>query len=454
MNTNNISVKSSEFNVKSLLQYFVLTDTEDLQAAVADYQKYLNLNPNDKEVYFHLAKSYQQQNNLQAAISAYKQGLSIINPYYAQAVAAQITKTTVDVPVTPPLPQGEIQVGDYKFPVIPPVSVEKATRPFWSVVIPAYNRTDYLLECLVSVLAQWSDVDLMEILVIDDASTPPLYELVNGIGAGLVKYYRNPQNLRQQGTWNLAVTLSRGLWIHLLHDDDYVLPGFYTRLQESLEDAPDSVGAAFTGYENVNEKGEVVFCQKLYGENRGIAENFIQKIGVANPLNPPAVVIRRATYERLGGYHPELTSTLDWEFYKRVTTFFDWWYEPEILVNYRKHFQSMRTELSLSGARAASIRRSIEISESYLPVDICKEVTAKARRHNFIYCLADAEVPLRAGHIAGAFRTIQEILKIDRSPESLAYLFSWLGQDRMAPLRNEIVLYLASLPLNDCVPTT
>ncbi|MBN3877463.1 MULTISPECIES: tetratricopeptide repeat protein [unclassified Nostoc] len=425
-----------------------LQEQEEFEEAIASYQKLLELNPNYGEVYLNLGKIYQQQNNLIEAISAYQQGLKLINLHYAKAFAAT-QENEDEISATPLLPQGEVQIGEYYFPLIPPVSETEDKRPFWSVVIPAYQRPDYLLESLVSVLAQWSGIEEMEILVIDDASTPPLYQLVNAIGRGIVRYYRNPQNLRQQGTWNAGVTNSRGLWIHLLHDDDYVLPGFYTRLKQGLEGCPDSVGAAFTGYENINETGEITFRQQLYGTDKGIVSDLLLYVGVANPLNPPAVVIRRTTYERLGGYHPELTSTLDWELYKRIATFYDWWYEPEILVHYRVHSQSMRTELSLSGDRVASIRRSIEISESYLPADLCAGITAQSRKHYFISCLADTEVPLKAGHLTGAFRTLEEILKIDQSAESLAQLFAWLRTDIATPLRDEIAFRLISLPLNN-----
>ena len=40
---------------------------------------------------------------------------------------------------------------------------------------------------------------------------------------------------------------------------------------------------------------------------------------------------------------------------------------------------------------------------------------------------------------------IQEILKIDSSPESVAKLFVWLTQEEVAPLRDEIISKLFSL---------
>ncbi|MFB2983175.1 tetratricopeptide repeat protein [Microseira sp. BLCC-F43] len=420
----------------------VLAEQGKLEEAIACYEKALQIDPNCGEVYYNLGKIYQDQHNLTAAASAYRQGLKLINPHYAKAVdAEEVSAAAQENHTPPPLPQQEVIVGGHHFPAIPTVTNPEQPRPFWSVVIPVYNRRDYLLECLASVLAQWSGEEEMEILVIDDASPSPLLELVNSIGSGIVRYYRNPQNLGLPGNWNAGVAISRGEWIHLLHDDDYILPGFYARLKQSLEACSDSIGAAFTGYENINEQGEVVFTQQLY-DRRGIAQDWLQRIGVSNPLNMPAVVIRRSAHERLGGYHPELTYTSDWEFYKRLAAVYDWWCEPEILARYRQHSQSKTTELLLSGSQMTSIRRAIEISQAYLNSDRGAEITAKSRVHHFNYCLKLAAIPLKAGNIVGTLQMLQEALKLDRSPQAVANLFRWLTQDEAAPIREKIALKL------------
>ena len=418
----------------------VLEEQGEIEEAISCYQKALALNPNYGEVYLSLGNIYQDQNNLKEAISAYRQGLKLINRHYAAAVAAyQGCETVQEVPTTPQITQKELIVGGHRFPAILPVADDPGERPFWSVVIPVYNRTDYLLECLVSVLAQWTGEAQMEILVIDNASTSPLFELVNSIGGGVVHYYRHPHNVGVVRNHNAGIALSRGQWIHILHDDDYILPGFYSRLQENLAGCADSIGAAFTGYQNINEKGEVIFRQQIYGDKQGIAENWLQLIGVANPLNAPAVVIRREAYERMGVYHPELIYTCDWELYKRIAAVYDWWYEPEILACYRKHSNNITSELLLSGKQITSIRRAIEISESYLPSDLCAEITGKSRSYYFNYCLTHLAIPLKAGNLTGALYALQESLKIDSSPQSVAKLFTWLTQEEVAPLREEIV---------------
>jgi tetratricopeptide (TPR) repeat protein len=412
----------------------------DLPTSVAYYKQAILLQTDLVDAYYNLAAVLQEQGEVEEAISVYRQGLKLINPHYAAAVAAyQGCETVQEVPTTPQITQKELIIGGHRFPAILPVADDPGERPFWSVVIPVYNRTDYLLECLVSVLAQWTGEAQMEILVIDNASTSPLFELVNSIGGGVVHYYRHPHNVGVVRNHNAGIALSRGQWIHILHDDDYILPGFYSRLQENLAGCADSMGAAFTGYQNINEKGEVIFRQQIYGDKQGIAENWLQLIGVVNPLNAPAVVIRREAYERMGVYHPELIYTCDWELYKRIAAVYDWWYEPEILACYRKHSNNITSELLLSGKQIASIRRAIEISESYLPSDLCAEITGKSRSHYFNYCLTHLAIPLKAGNLTGALYALQESLKIDSSPQSVAKLFTWLTQEEVAPLREEIV---------------
>ncbi|KAF3888908.1 MULTISPECIES: tetratricopeptide repeat protein, partial [Nostocales] len=421
----------------------------DLKTAEAYYRQARELAPEEGQYYINLGKIYQQQKDFSQAIAVYREGLKRLNPRYAEAVATYQSPETI--PVTPPVTFGEVTVGAYQFPTIPLVANPEKPRPFWSVIIPVYNRIDYLLEALASVLMQWQGEEEMEILVMDNGSTTPLFEMVNSIGGGVIRYYRNPENLGVITNHNIGIALSRGRWIHVLHDDDCVLPGFYSRLQQSLEACPDSIGVACTGFEYINEDGKTIQpgeVVSLYGEHRGIMHSWLSHIGVCGLVTIPAMVVRRTTYERLGGYYPELPEIADWEIFKRFAAFCDWWYEPGILACYREHTQRMSPENMRSGKMARAIRRAIEVSETYLPAEHRIEITAKARHHNFHYCLSRASLPLKAGNLTGALHVLQETLKIDSSPQAVANLFAWLTQDELAPLREEIVSRLFSLPVN------
>ena len=120
-------------------------------------------------------------------------------------------------------------------PLISPLQEENSPRPFWSVMIPTYNpRADYLEETLNSVLQQDPGPDQMQIEVVDDCSNDnTASEVTRRIGAGRVTFHAESQNRGLANNWNRCIERARGHWVHILHQDDIVLPGFYDRLRKA-----------------------------------------------------------------------------------------------------------------------------------------------------------------------------------------------------------------------------
>ena len=412
-----------------------------LAAALDCYQRVLQLNPDCGEAYYNLGKIYQDLGELVQATASFKLGLKLLNPNYDKALEfGDDLESFANSFTVPQVTSAEIAIAEHKFPVIPKLPERESKRPFWSVVIPVVNRPEYFPECLANVLAQWKDHEDMEIIVLDNGSEPPQWQIPETLGRGIVRYYRFPKTISLQENWNAAVSLCRGQWIHLLHHDDYILPEFYSRLRAGLETCPQSVGAAFTGYQNINEERQVVFSQDHNLKNyRGIVPNWILRIGVSCPLSPPSLVIRRAVYEELGGYKLDLPYTCDWEFYKRVATFYDWWYEPGILAHYREQANSITVAENINGSSGVAHRRAIEISASYLPAECRDAITAKSFAFHFDWCLKRAEIPLKAGNFEGVFSLVKEAFKMDNSSEAIARLHAWLDRDQIEPFKNKIL---------------
>ncbi|MEM8674937.1 MAG: tetratricopeptide repeat protein [Cyanobacteria bacterium P01_G01_bin.67] len=417
---------------------WTLHKQRQLAEAQACYQQVLQLDPDCGAVYYNLGKIAQDLGDLDQATVNFRQGLKFINARYGEVTSALANNSFANNFEIPNIPQGEVTIGDYQFPAIPTLAKSQGKRPFWSVVIPVVNRPEYFPECLASVLAQWTEGE-MEIIVLDNGSDPPQWQIPHSLGQGIIRYYRFPETIPLQENWNTAVSLCRGQWIHLLHHDDYVLPGFYARLQAGLENCPESVGAAFTGYENINEKREVIFSQQHnLGNHRGIVADWLFRIGVSCTLSPPSLVIRRAAYEKLGGYKLNLLYTCDWEFYKRVATFYDWWYEPGILAHYREQANSITIAENMNGSSGEAHRHAIEIAASYLPSKHQAEITAKSLAFHFDWCLHQAHIPLSAGNLEGATCLLEEALKMDQSPAAISKLSRWLKQKPAYNLLNQL----------------
>jgi glycosyltransferase involved in cell wall biosynthesis len=92
--------------------------------------------------------------------------------------------------------------------------------PFFSVVIPAYNRAELLRASLESALAQtFAD---FEVLVVDDGSTDDTGSVAAGYGER-VRFFRQP-NRGPGAARNLGISLARGEFIAFLDSDDLWFP--------------------------------------------------------------------------------------------------------------------------------------------------------------------------------------------------------------------------------------
>lgn len=98
--------------------------------------------------------------------------------------------------------------------------------PLLSIMIPTYNRADYLRECLESVLPQTIGMPV-EVVVIDNASTDDTPAVVKGFVGQYpnLRAFRNDSNLGYAGNQAKCIEYADGRYIAILCDDDVYLPG-------------------------------------------------------------------------------------------------------------------------------------------------------------------------------------------------------------------------------------
>ena len=257
-----------------------------------------------------------------------------------------------------------------------------AARPFWSVMIPTYEPDPaYLRQTLAAVLEQDPGPEAMEIALIDDASRR--VDVRDAVPAGArdrIAWFRQERHAGIGRNWNTCLQRARGQWVHLLHQDDLVRPGFYARLRAGVESCP-SAGAAFCRDLVIDPQGRVVARQRLIRSQPGIVDDWIEHLFVGLHLRASALVVKRSVYEALGGFRLDLAYALDWDMWKRIAAAHPLWYEPEPLACYRRHGTSASIAFQRSGANLAEIGRSIALSASVLPVSMAAATTRRAREN-------------------------------------------------------------------------
>jgi glycosyltransferase involved in cell wall biosynthesis len=117
----------------------------------------------------------------------------------------------------------------------------------FSVLLPTRNGGKYLKSCIDSVLSQ--DYKDMELIVFDNANTDNTAEVVNSYSNDKrLKYYRTDSVVSVTDNWNNALNKSSGDYVLMIGDDDYLLPGFFKKLELIIERNNEPDGITFNGY--------------------------------------------------------------------------------------------------------------------------------------------------------------------------------------------------------------
>ncbi|MEM9983122.1 MAG: glycosyltransferase family A protein [Bacteroidota bacterium] len=223
--------------------------------------------------------------------------------------------------------------------------------PFFSVVIPTYNRAHHIVHTLSTVLKQ--SYRSFEVIVVDDGSTDNTEEVVASIQTAQVSYYRQKNGERAKAR-NYGVQQAKGQYITFLDSDDEMYPDC---LQEALRIIEANEQAAFVqvGYEMKNVEGKV-----LYKNNRRkgdlnkqlVRGNLLSCIGVFVRQD----IIRQHRFNE----DRKLSGTEDWELWLRLASRYRIHYSNQVVAAIINH-----EERSVLNVEEKTLRLRIDLAMQY-----------------------------------------------------------------------------------------
>ena len=125
--------------------------------------------------------------------------------------------------------------------------------PFFSIVIPAYNREKEIVRAIDSCLNQ--SFHEIEVVVVDDASTDHTAEVVAAMDDPRVRLIRHTINRNVCPARNTGSDHSRGEWVVFLDSDDILTPGALQMMWKYARVCPDEI--AQLGFQFDREDGRV-----------------------------------------------------------------------------------------------------------------------------------------------------------------------------------------------------
>lgn len=299
-------------------------------------------------------------------------------------------------------------------PTIAKLPEATGPRPEWSVMIPTYNASDFLEPALRGVLAQDPGPDRMQIALVDDHS--PGWEfardLAETLAPGRIEFHRNETNVGLAGNWNRCLDLSRGHRVHILHQDDVILTGFYEALGRGF-DAPEAPAAVFCQHVTIDEAGLWEKLSNLERRTPGpLGPDWAVQLSLFPRIQCPSIAVKRSVYEELGGFNPGLKYALDWEMWLRIASRHPMWFEPAVLACYRLHSNNETARLRANDEDLADVRQAVEIMRRYVPESARSQVGRGMRAIHRDRLLHEVSDLLSRGEIGPGLNRLHRAIQV------------------------------------------
>ncbi len=251
-----------------------------------------------------------------------------------------------------------------------------------SVIIPAYNRGDYIDQTIKSVLEQtYSNIEL---IVVDDGSTDGTYEKIIDYGEKLTLLtHAKRENRGQSAAINLGMENTTGKYIAILDSDDYWALN-KLEIQVSYLEKHQDIGLVYSNGYAANANGDKLY--PIYG-NEHVEPNdpnvVLLDCYIALPVNS---LIRKKAYDRVGKFNEEYRAAQDHDMLIRLAEITKLAYLPDFLWYYRRHNDSISSkQQSLRWHYGFSILQNAKHRYPYKPRIIRKRLAVLNYRLGICY---------------------------------------------------------------------
>lgn len=203
----------------------------------------------------------------------------------------------------------------------------------FSVIIPLYNKENYIEKAIQSVINQTNND--FEIIIVDDCSTDLSYEIAKNCLSEKINLIKHPKNKGLSASRNTGILNSRGNYITFLDADDLWKPNYLEEIKLLMDTFPEARLFA-TNYEEIYPDN-IIFTPKNnadYLKPIQIIDDYFA-VSLGQPLYCAcSLCVAKDVFDVVGNYNETITYSEDIDFNIRANLSFKLAYSKKALVSY------------------------------------------------------------------------------------------------------------------------
>lgn len=187
-----------------------------------------------------------------------------------------------------------------------------------SVIIPTYNRPNFIKNSLNSALTQM--LKDIEVIVINDGGVD-IKSIIDGFNDSRVRYFSLDKHLGVSRARNIGIMNAKGKYISYLDDDDFFFPNHLAILVSFLEQNPE-IDLVYSDAIRLHQIkiGNTYYTHKL---DFPYSQEFDRvKILFGNFIPIDCIVHRKSIFNKIGLFDETLEALEDWDFLIRTSRLF------------------------------------------------------------------------------------------------------------------------------------
>ena len=222
--------------------------------------------------------------------------------------------------------------------------------PQFSVVMPLYNKQDFVADAVRSVLSQ--TLADFELIVVDDSSTDASVQIVTNFDDPRISIVRHPANLGLSAARNTGIEHARAVFVAFLDADDLWNDDFLQQIDKLIQHFPEA-GIFATSYREDRNDGQSVPLKlnlpAIPPVQSGIIDDYFEAARFQPPYWFGSVAVRKCVFEDVGFFDPNITfgEDTDWNIRANLRHKCAFLNEPHAV--YRISSQNQITASKLSG---------------------------------------------------------------------------------------------------------